>query len=159
MLNLLKLFKDEETRNAVYAAEDCAAVQKIMNNNGVPITEQDTVNFVEAVKKGSKHLAVNDGKLTKEEMEQITGGGFFSSIRSGLKSAYNFFTYTTVGKAIACVVICTAAGAALAVAGATTALALAGATLAKSGTVLGVRLCLAAAGASRSARPRWGEIC
>lgn len=54
-MSRLILYKDEETRNAVYAAEDVASVQKIVNDNGVPMTEKDAENFVAAVNETCDH--------------------------------------------------------------------------------------------------------
>ena len=96
VMNFLKVFQDEATRKAVLEAPDKAALQRILNDNGVPMTEEDVDDFLAAVGKAGKKLLENDGKLTEAELEQISGGG----IGSWFKKAWNWCTSTTVGTII-----------------------------------------------------------
>ena len=105
VMNFLNVFKDDATREALFKTTDNASVQKIMNDNGVPMTEEDVDSFLAAVGNVGKKLAQSDGKLTEEELEQISGGGW-------LKDAWNWCTSTTVGKIVTGVVVGAAIGAA-----------------------------------------------
>ena len=106
VMNFLNVFQDEATRKAVLEAPDKPALQKILNDNGVPMTEEDVNSLLEALGKAGKQLVESDGKLSEEELEQISGGGWLSD-------AWNWCTSTTVGKIITGVVVCAAVGALL----------------------------------------------
>ena len=106
VMNFLNAFKDDATRDAIFKAPDKAGVQKILNDSGVPMTEKDVDDFLAAVGNAGKQLAQSDGKLSEEELEQISGGG----IGSWFKKAWDWCTSTTVGKIITYTVIGAAAG-------------------------------------------------
>ena len=78
VMNFLNAFKDDATRDAIFKAPDKAGVQKILNDSGVPMTEKDVDDFLAAVGNAGKQLAQSDGKLSEEELEQISGGGIGS---------------------------------------------------------------------------------
>ena len=104
VMNFLNVFKDDATREALFKTTDNASVQKIMNDNGVPMTEKDVDDFLAAVGNACKKLAESDGKLSDAELEQISGGGWFSDV-------LDWCTSTTVGKIITYTVVCAAIGA------------------------------------------------
>ena len=96
VMNFLNAFKDDATRDAIFKAPDKAGVQKILNDSGVPMAEEDVNSLLEALGKAGKQLVESDGKLTEAELEQISGGG----IGSWFKKAWNWCTSTTVGTII-----------------------------------------------------------
>ena len=109
VMNFLNAFKDDATRDAIFKAPDKAGVQKILNDSGVPMAEEDVNSLLEALGKAGKQLVESDGKLTEAELEQISGGG----IGSWFKKAWDWCTSTTVGKIITYAVVFAAAGALL----------------------------------------------
>ena len=115
VLNFINVIKDDTTLEALVKTTDNASVQKIMNDNGVPMTEEDVDGLLEVLGKASKKLVESDGKLTEEELEQISGGGWLSdawnSVKNGVKKAWDWCNSTTVGRIITAGVIATAVAA------------------------------------------------
>ena len=104
VMSFINVFQDEATRKAVLEAPDKAALQKILNDNGVPMTEKDVDDFLASVGNACKKLAESDGKLSEQELEQISGGGWFSDV-------WDWCTGTELGRFITTMVVGTAVGA------------------------------------------------
>lgn len=68
--------EDNEFGKAFLAAEDVATMQKVLNDNGINVTEAD----VEAlVAEGRENIekASQAGELNADQLDEVSGGGLF----------------------------------------------------------------------------------
>ena len=82
-----ELLGDVEFCNKVVMAPSIEEVQKLFAENGVEFTLEETDEFITWLRAMANMLIENDGELSEELLEAVSGGGWLESLLSGIVGA------------------------------------------------------------------------
>lgn len=84
----IQLIKDEAFKEKFLLCENSQSIQKLFEENGAPLLMEDVEDIVNAVGLTVIKTVENNGELSDEELEQISGGwGWFKNLAKSAKGA------------------------------------------------------------------------